>query len=281
MLLRVRAAGVNPADWKIREGNWKDWIRHSFPLILGWDVSGIIEAVGPGVFEMSKGDEVFARPDVTRDGAYAQYVVVRLDEAARKPKSIEHERAAAVPIAALTAWQSLFDTAGLNSGQRVLIHGAAGGVGSFAVQLAKWRGAYVIGTASARNQGFLRELGADEAIDYGKIRFETAVHDVDVVFDTVGGDLVERSWGALKEGGILVAIVNPPSADQAAAHGVRQAHVTQQTEVARKLTDLAKLIDSGKLKSVVETILPLAEVRRAHELSQAGHTRGKIVLRVD
>ncbi|MGH8611429.1 MAG: NADP-dependent oxidoreductase [Gammaproteobacteria bacterium] len=172
VLIRVRAAGVNPVDWKIREGYLKGRVDHSLPLVLGWDLSGVVEATGPGVTRLKAGDEVYSRPDITRDGAYAEYIVVRETEVALKPKSIDHIQAAAIPLAALTAWQSLFDAAGLSAGQTVLIHAAAGGVGSFAVQLTNWKGAHVIGTASKRNQDFVRNLGADETIDYQTTRFE-------------------------------------------------------------------------------------------------------------
>jgi NADPH:quinone reductase-like Zn-dependent oxidoreductase len=279
LLIRVHAAGVNPVDWKIREGYFKHRLNYSLPLILGWDLSGVVEATGPGIVRLKAGDEVYSRPDIARDGAYAEYIVVRETEVALKPKSIDHIHAAAIPLAALTAWQSLFDAAGLGAGQKVLIHAAAGGVGSFAVQLAKWKGAHVIGTASGRNQEFLRKLGADQTIDYQTTRFEDVVHDVDVVFDTIGGDTQRRSWRVLKKGGILVSIVDPPSAEEAAAHGVCQAFVFVQPS-ATQLTELANPVDSGKLKSIVETVLPLSEARRAHELSQTGHTHGKIVLRV-
>ena len=169
--------------------------------------------------------------------------------------------------------------AGSTSRQRVLIHAAAGGVGHLAVQLAKWKDAYVIGTASARNHDFLRDLGVDEVVDYQAVRFEEAVHDVDVVLDTMGGDTQARSWQVLKKGGILVSIVSPPSQEQADAHGVRQAYIFMQPRL-ELLQELAKLVDSGRLRCVVETVLPLSEARRAHELSQAGHVRGKIVLEV-
>jgi len=278
-LVRVHAAGVNPVDWKIREGYFKGRVNHSLPLILGWDLSGVVEATGSGVEGLKGDDEVYSRPDIARDGAYAEYIVVRETEVALKPKSIAHVPAAAIPLAALTAWQSLFDSARLSAGQKVLIHAAAGGVGSFAVQLAKWKGAYVIGTASSRNQDFVRKLRADETLDYQTTRLEDVVHDVDVVFDTIGGDTQKRSWKVLKKGGILVSIVGPPSAEEAAAHGVRQASVFVQPS-ATQLTELTKLVESGKLRPVVETVLPLSEARHAHELSQTGHTRGKIVLRV-
>ncbi|MHB1307356.1 MAG: NADP-dependent oxidoreductase [Limisphaerales bacterium] len=277
--IRVHAAGVNPVDWKIREGHLKDMLQHSFPLVMGWDVSGVVEGVGSGVGRLKVGDEVFSRPDILRDGAYAEYVIVKESEVALKPYSLDHLHAAAIPLAGLTAWQALFDTARLASGQRVLIHAAAGGVGTFAVQLAKWKGAHVIGTASVGNHELLRQLGADELIDYRNARFEEAVGEVDVVFDTVGGDTQERSWKVLKPGGILVSIVAPPSKELAAAHEARQAFVFVQPN-AEQLGELAKLAESGKLEAVVETVLPLSEARKAQELSQAGHTRGKIVLKV-
>ncbi len=198
---------------------------------------------------------------------------------ALKPSSIDHIQAGAVPLASLTAWQSLFEVAGLKSGQTVLIHAAAGGVGHFAVQFAKWKGAKVIGTASAGNEGFLRELGADEVIDYRTTRFEDAVHDVDVVLDTIGGDTQQRSWQVLKKGGILVATLGISSPDAARQHGVRGEGVMVHPDAAQ-LTQIAALIDTGKLKPAVTTTLPLAEAARAHELSEAGHVRGKIVLQV-
>ena len=279
VLVRIHAAAVNPVDWKVRAGRLKERIQYPLPLIPGWDFSGVVEATGPGVTRLKKGDEVYARPDIARNGAYAEYIVAKESEVALKPKSVDHVQAAAIPLAALTAWQALFDTAGLSVGQKVLIHGAAGGVGSFAVQLAKWKGAHVIGTASGRNQSFLRDLGVDEPIDYEKTRFEDVVHDVDVVLDTIGGDTQKRSWKVLKKGGILVSIVSPPSAEEAAKHGVRSGYVFVQPS-ASQLAEIAKLVDSGKLKPVVEAVLPLAEARRAQEMNETGHTRGKIVLKV-
>src|SRR2546429_1503822 len=281
LLIRVHAASVNPIDWKVRAGYMKDYIPLPLPFIPGWDVSGLVEALGHGVTKFKKGDEGYARPDVTAHGygAYAEYVVVKETETALKPKSIDHVHAAAIPVGAVTAWRALFDTAGLKKDQKVLIHGAAGGVGSFAVQLAKWKGAHVIGTASGANQVFLRELGVDEPIDYEKTRFEDVVHDVDVVLDTLGGETQNRSWKVLKKGGILVSIVAPPSADEAAKHSVRSAFFSAQPSSAQ-LAEIAKLVDAGKLKSVVETVLPLSDARRAHELNETGHARGKTVLKV-
>jgi NADPH:quinone reductase-like Zn-dependent oxidoreductase len=279
VLIRVHAAGVNPVDWKIRAGYMKELRPYTFPLILGWDLSGVVEVIGPGTGKFKVGDEVYSRPDISRNGAYAEYIVVQESEVAFKPRSIDHIHAAAIPLACLTAWQAIFDTARLSAGQKILIHAAAGGVGSFAVQLAKWKGAHVIGTASTRNQPYLRELGVDEPIDYEKDRFEDLVRGVEVVFDTIGGDTQRRSWKVLKKGGILVSIVAPPSAEEAAKSGVRQAFIFM-TSNSSELAEIAKLADSGKLKPVVETVMPLADARRAHELSQTGHTRGKIVLHV-
>ena len=201
VLVRVEAAAVNPVDWKIREGYLREMLPHALPLIMGWDVSGVVEETGPGVTRFRAGDEVFSRPDLLRDGTYAEYVVIRETEVALKPGSVDHLHAAAIPLAGLTAWKSLIEAAGAAPGQRVLIHGAAGGVGSYAVQLAKWRGAHVTATASAPNLDYLRRLGADEIIDYRSVRFEDVTGDVDVVIDTIGGDTQQRSWQVLKRGG--------------------------------------------------------------------------------
>jgi NADPH:quinone reductase-like Zn-dependent oxidoreductase len=217
--------------------------------------------------------------DPTRDGAYADYIAVREAMAALKPKSLHHVRAAAAPLSALTAWRSLFDLGHLQSGQRVLIHGGAGGVGHFAVQLAKWKGAYVLATASTKNQELLRKLGADEAIDYTIQEFEDVAHKIDIVLDTIGGDTQERSWAVLKQGGVLISLVQPPSEEKAKQFGVRGMMCSVQPDGAQ-LTKIAKLMDSANLRPTIDRILPLSEARRAHELSQNGHVHGKIVLRV-
>ncbi len=257
----------------------RDFWPHKFPLILGWDLSGVVEELGRGVSRFKIGDEVYRIPDPTRDGAYADYIVVRELELALKPDSLHHIRAAAVPLAALTAWQSLFDTAQLQPGQRVLIHAGSGGVGHFAVQLAKWKGAYVFATASTKNQDLLRKLGVDEPIDYTQQRFEDVARNIEIVLDTIGGETQERSWSVLKKGGNLVSLVQPPSEEKAKELGVRAAFVADHPSGAQ-LAEIAKLIDSGKLAPVIDRILPFSEVPRAHDLSQSGHTRGKIVLRV-
>ncbi|HEY1954544.1 MAG TPA: NADP-dependent oxidoreductase [Polyangiaceae bacterium] len=286
VLVRVRAAGVNPVDWKVREGRLKESVKYKLPMIPGWDLSGVVVATGAKASRFLKGEEVFGRPDIARDGAYAELVTVREGTLARKPESIDHVTAAAVPLTALTAWQALFDAAPgfqgahLQPGQTVLVHAASGGVGTFAVQLAKNHGARVIGTCSTDNVAYVRSLGADEVVDYKKTRFEDVARDVDVVLDLVGGETQQRSWGVLKKGGILVSITSTPSADEAKKRGVRAGYVFVQPS-SDQLASIATMIDAGKLRVEVSKVLPLSAAREAHELSQAGHTRGKIVLRVE
>ena len=264
VLVRVHAASVNPADWKLRA------------IIPGRDVSGVVEAVGPGVTQFAQGDAVFGNAD----GAYAQYAVANEAALARKPLTVDHIHAAAIPLAALTAWQALFEIAGLKEGRRLLIHGAAGGVGSFAVQLAKWKGARVAGTASSRNQLFLMSLGVDQAIDHFGQRFEDLVGPVDVVLDTVGGDVQRRSWNVLRKGGMLVSTVALPSAEEARRREATAAIFTSRPDGAQ-LAQIGELIDFGYVRPVVETVLPLSHAKRAHQISEAGHARGKIVLSVE
>jgi NADPH:quinone reductase-like Zn-dependent oxidoreductase len=279
VLIRVQGAGVNPLDWKARAGHVKEWLHHRLPLIPGWDASGVVEEVGEGVTVFKKGDRVYGMLNFKQDGAYAEYVVAKAQDLASPPKSIDMIRAGAVPLAALTAWQALFNVAGLASGQSVLIHAAAGGVGHFAVQFAKWKGARVIGTASAENASFLGDLGVAEVIDYKATRFEEAVREVDVVFDLIGGDTQRRSWQVLKKGGILVATLGISSPEVARKQQVRGEGVMVQPDSVQ-LAEIAALIDTDKVNPVVTEILPLAEAARAHELSETGHTRGKIVLQV-
>ena len=279
VLVRVHAAGINPVDWKTRERHLKAMLQHTLPLLLGWDASGVVEVQGSGTLRARAGAEVLSRPDIARGGAYAEFITIRESAVARKPRPIDHIPAAALPLAGLTAWQALFDAAKLAAGQRVLIHAAAGGVGTLAVQLAKQTGAHVIGTSSARHHTFLRRLGVEQVIDHQTERFEKAVAPVDVVLDTIGGEIQERSWKVLKRGGILVSIVDPPPADVAEKHGVRQAAVFTQPNAAQ-LAEIAKVVDAGKLKSIVETVLPRFEAARGRVPSQHGHTRGKVELRV-
>jgi len=279
VLVRVHAAGVNPVDWKIRAGYMKAFVPYKLPMIPGWDLSGVVEAAGAGVTDWKIGDEVYSRPDLRRDGSYAEYIAVKAEELGRKPKTVDHATASAIPLAALTAWQALFDAGELKAGQRVLIHAAAGGVGTFAVQLARWKGAHVIGTASERNHAFLKDLGTDETIDYGKVRFEDVVRDVDLVLDTMAGETRDRSWKVIKKGGILVTILGQPSKEDAEKHGVRAAGVFVQPNRA-ELEEIGTLVDAGKVKPIVEAVLPLKDARRAHEMNATLHTRGKLVLQV-
>jgi len=279
-LVRVHAAGINPLDWKIRAGYLQAMRPYPLPLILGWDLSGVVEANGPGAARFHPGDEVYSRPDIGRSGAYAEYIAVREEELAAKPKTLDHVHAAAAPLAALTAWQALFEHGGLAAGQSILLHAAAGGVGSFAVQFAHWKGARVIGTASARHHEYLKGLGCDQAIDYTSTRFEDAVRDVDIVLDTQAGETRARSWQVIRKGGILVSILGPaPAPEEAAAHGVRSALFLVRADAAQ-LMEIAALIDSGQFKVHLEAVFPLAEAARAHELSAGNHVRGKVVLKV-
>lgn len=279
VLIRVHAAGVNPVDWKIRGGHLKDWLKHRLPLIPGWDVSGVIEEVGQGVREFAKRDEVFGILDRLHDGAYAEYAIGHPNELALKPESIDHIHAAALPIAALTAWQAIFEIGRLSEGQTILIHAAAGGVGHMAVQFARWKGARVIGTASSENESFLRELGADQVIDYRKARFEDVVSNVDMVLDTMAGDIQKRSWKVLRKGGILVSLLGITDPNAPATQGVRGEAFHVHPDSAQ-LSEIASLIEKGAVKVVIASILPLSEASKAHELSQSGRIRGKIVLRV-
>src|SRR6266571_6706778 len=214
-----------------------------------------------------------------RDGAEAEFTLALPDELVPKPRTLDFVQAAAVPLTALTAWQAFFDHASLVAGQTVLIHGGAGGVGVFAVQLARWAGAQVIATASARNRDFLRELGANQIIDYSTTPFEEVVHDVDIVLDTIGGDTLERSYQVVKPGGVLVSVASPPSAEQAKVYGVRPVWFVVEPS-REQLIQIGDLIDAGRIRPIVETVLPLSQARQAYEQGAKGHTRGKIVLRV-
>lgn len=282
VLVRTRAAGVNPVDWKIRKGLLKG-AAPTPPFTLGCDVAGEVVAVGDGVGDapggLAVGDSVFAFVPLQRLGAFAEFVAVPAAAAARAPTTIDSVHAAAVPVAALTAWQALFDTAGLEKGQSVLIHGAAGGVGHVAVQLAKWKGAKVIATASKENTEFVKSLGADEVIDYQGQRFEDVVAGVDVVFDAIGGETQSRSIGVLKPGGFLVSIVQQPDPAALKARGVRGSAMMVKPS-AVQLAEIARLIDAGTLKVTVSETFPLSEAAKALERSEAGHVRGKLVLKV-
>lgn len=279
VLIQVHAAGVNPIDWKIREGWLKEIFHYNFPLILGTDVAGIVEAVGDGVTHLQPGQPIFGVVDMTLSGAYAEYALGLADAIAPKPHTLNFVQSASIPIVALTAWQGLFEVGNLNAGQSVLIHAAAGGVGSFAVQFAKHHGLKVFGTASAQNLDYIRDLGVDQAIDYHTTSFEQVVHEVDMVFDTIGGEVQTQSLNVLKPGGILVSTAAPPNESQAQQQGVRAVMMTVQPK-ATQLIEIANLIDQGLIQLPAQQIFPLQAVRQAHQLSQSGHTRGKLVLQV-
>ncbi|MGW6566638.1 NADP-dependent oxidoreductase [Streptomyces sp. NPDC054975] len=277
ILVRVHAAGVNPIDWKSRIGGGFDLWGET--PVLGWDVSGVVEAVGLGVTLYAPGDEVFGMPQFPQQaGGYAEYVAAPARHFARKPAGLSHVEAAALPLAGLTAWQALVGTAGLRAGQRVLIHAAAGGVGHLAVQIAKAHGAYVLGTASAAKHDFLRSLGVDEPIDYATTDFAETVRDVDIVLDGHGGDYGTRSLPVLREGGTLVTLPSPDFVP-ASERGIRTGFTLVEPDYAG-LLGLAALVESGQLRPVVDTVLPLAEAAKAHELGESGRTRGKLVLTV-
>ncbi|MGA5824053.1 NADP-dependent oxidoreductase [Kitasatospora sp. NPDC094028] len=286
VLVRVHAAGINPVDWKTRGGTGMAGILGEPPFTLGWDVSGVVEAVGFGVTTLKVGDEVYGMPWFPRAAsAYAEYVTAPARQFARKPATIDHAHAAAVPLAALTAWQAVVDTAHVQAGQRVLITAAAGGVGHFAVQFARHLGAHVIATASAARHPWLKELGADEAVDYTTTRFEEAVADVDVVIDLVGDahdSTSTRSLKVLRPGGLLVAIpagVSPELAAAAEAAGVRVTPFLVEPDGAA-MAAIADLIDAGELAVEVEEAFPLERAGAAHARGEAGRTRGKLVLTV-
>jgi NADPH:quinone reductase-like Zn-dependent oxidoreductase len=276
-LVRVIAAGVNPADPLIVNGKYAREFGTQLPLIPGYDVAGIVEKVGPAVTKLKVGDAVYAYP--LMGGGWAEYCVVTENEAASKPKSLSFVDAAAVPLAALTAWQSLVSTAGLTSGQTLLIHGGAGGVGHFAVQIAKARGARVIATASSANQDLLKQLGVDVPIDYTKQKFEEIAKDVDVVLDTVGRDLPARTYPVVKKGGIICEIAGNLSHSELEKYGIRGAGIAVKPD-ASDLAEITKFIEAGKIKPVVTQVLPLSEGAKACAQAETHHTRGKIVLKV-
>lgn len=279
-LIRVHATGITPAELTYTETYTNCDGSARLPAIPGHEVAGVVESVADSVSDVSIGDAVYALTSFCRDGAAAEYVAVHAADLAPKPKTIDHMQAAAVPLSALTVWQAFFDYAQLAPGQRVLIHGAAGGVGSFAVQIARWHGAYVVGTASAENRDFLLRLGANEVIDYRHVPFEQAVREVDVVLDTIGGETRERSWQALKPTGILVSLPGPIPESEGPAHGKRGVFFIVQPN-REQLGKIAALIDSGAIRPVIAETIPLAKARQAFERGVAGHTRGKLVLAVD
>ena len=278
VVVRVAAAGIGPWDALIRSG--KSAIPQPLPLILGSDISGVVDSLGPAVGNLQVGDEVFGVTNECFTGGYAEYAVAKTSMIAPKPKTLNHTHAASVPVVAVTAWQMVFDFAQLSSGHAVLIHGGAGNVGGYAVQLAKRAGAVVIATASAENAPYVRRLGADGVIDYRARRFEERVKEIDAVIDTVGGETLDRSYGVLKRGGIVVSAAAQPSKEKAEHYGVRASFFLVQV-TRERLTMIGEMIDAGALQSEVGEVLWLDEARRGHEMLEgAPHRRGKIVIKV-
>jgi len=278
ILIHVKAASVNPVDYKIRSGEFKKG-EIKLPTTLGRDVAGVVESVGRNVSSLKPGDEVYAFLG-SKSGGYAQYAVAEQNEVSKKPDTLDFVEAAAVPLAAETAWQALFDHGNLQPGERVLIHGAAGGVGHFAVQFAKAKGATVIATASKEDLHFVDELGADQVIDYKAQAFEKIVHDVDLVVDLVGGETQKKSWAVLKDGGRMVSTLEPPSKEEAARKHAK-AVVFMAEAKAEQLEAIARLITDAKVTVVVSKVLPLGEAKEAHEKLENEHSQGKLVLSVD
>lgn len=277
VLVRVIAAGVNPVDALIRSGKYAKFFGTTLPLIPGYDIAGIVEKTGAKITKFKVGDAIYAYP--LWGGGYAEYAVVSEGEAAAKPKSLNFTEAAAVPLVSLTAWQALVDAAKLSAGQTVLIHGGSGGVGSFAIQIAKARGAKVIATASTKNQDLLKELGADVAIDYTTTKFEDVAKDVDVVLDSVGKDTLARSYGVLKKGGFIATLVARLDQAELDKHGIHGASISVKPD-ASELAEITRLIDDKKIKVVVSKVFPMTEAVKAQEQAATGHTRGKIVIKI-
>lgn len=280
VLVRVHTAGVLPAEWKIRQGLFQTYNPVELPYIPGSAFSGIIEEIGPNVTTFRRDQAVFGR---SNSGTYAEYTTAGIETLALKPGAISFDEAAAISGGATTAWSALFGNAGLQAGQRVLIHGAAGGVGSFAVQFARWKGAHAIGTVSTANVDFVRSLGAETVIDYTSAPFEQAVHDIDVVLDTIGGETLQRSLNVIKPGGTLVTLLFlPPSQQAAQERGICLMRHTaiQPFPSSQLLQTIAQLIVEGQVKVALGKVFSLHEASQAHALSQSGHGRGRIVLHI-
>jgi NADPH:quinone reductase-like Zn-dependent oxidoreductase len=279
VLVRVAASAilVNELKWDV---TYQTAAGAPRPLpIPGRDLAGVVAEVGVEVTDVAVGDAVYAMLGYGRDGAEAEYAIALPNELAPKPRTLDDVQAAAVPLAALTAWQALFIQAKVSEGQRVLIHGASGGVGAYAVQFAHWAGAQVLATASARNAVFLRDLGADEVIDYATARFEDVAHDLDVVFDLVGGETLRRSWQVVRAGGVLVSVVTPPPAYPAPRPEVRFVYFIVAPS-GEQLRQIGSLLDAGQVRPIVDQVFPLAEARQAYEVGMHGHPRGKIMLMI-
>jgi len=279
LLIEVYAASVNPVDWKIREGYLKEMIPYKFPLVLGWDVAGVVKETGSQASLFRAGDRVFSRTDIARNGTYAEYVAVDEELVALIPDNISFREAAAVPLACQTAWQALVEVAQVKQGDKVLIHAASGGVGTFAVQLAKYKGAHVAATCSTANTRLVKSLGTDEVIDYTATDFSETLHDFDIVLDTMGGEIYRKSFKIIKKGGTVISLLEHPDEALASQSGAKAEYMFLQPN-RKRLGQIADLLSEGKIKPVLGIVLPLEEAKKAHIISQSHHAKGKIVLTV-
>jgi NADPH:quinone reductase-like Zn-dependent oxidoreductase len=275
VLVRIVSSGVNPVDWKVVEGHFN----HSLPFVPGWDFSGVVEQKGESVEKFSVGDEVFGRPDVTGQGTYAEYITVKENIIARKPASRSHDEVGGLALAGLTAWQSLFTFGLLEKGQIVFITGAAGGVGSFAVQLAKWKGAHIIATASKSNEQFVRELGASEVLDHNEAGYLSAVNPVDLVFDTYGGEQQRKLAGIVREGGRYISTVGIIDQLMFEEKNVHAQSMFAQS-LPEDLDELARLSNDGTIRTIISKTFSLDEAKQAHIEGRKGHTRGKMIIKI-
>ncbi|MFS1511072.1 NADP-dependent oxidoreductase [Chengkuizengella sp. SCS-71B] len=281
VLIEVHASAVNPVDIFTREGYLQENVPHQFPVILGLDVAGIVKEVGASVTKFKVGDEVFSRPDIARNGTYAEYVAVDEDYIAKKPSNLTFEEAASIPLVGITTYQSLVDTAGLKQRDKVLIHAGAGGVGTFAIQFAKSKGAYVATTTSEKNVQLVKQLGADEVINYETTDFSEVLSDYDIVLDTLGGDIQEKSLKVLKDGGTLVALNQPPAENFGKEKNIKASFIFMQPN-GEQLKEIGELIEANKIKPIIAEQFSLSEqgIRNAHELSESKRAKGKIVIKI-
>lgn len=279
VLVEVKATSVNPIDWKLREGYLAEMIPLKFPIVLGWDVAGVITRVGQNVKGFRSGDNVLARPDLTNRGTYAEYTAVKDDKLAKLPNNVSFEEAAALPLAGLTAWQGIYENLDVKPGQTILMQGGAGGVGIIAIQLLKHLGAHVITTASAKNKEFLEGLGADEIIDYHDTDFSEVLSDVDAVFDTIGGETLDKSYSIIKKGGHLVTIDGQIDEKKVEAQGIIANGIWLRPN-GKQLTELVNFVSDGIVKVVIDSVHPFSEdgVKEAQEVSESHHAKGKIVI---
>jgi len=281
VLVNIRAAGVNPADWKFRDGFFKQMMPLKFPSTLGWDFSGVIEKLGEGVSDYKQGDEVYGQAsEITGgSGAFAEMALATADSIAHEPKALSHEQAAGLPTVGVSAWQALVETIGLTDGQKILIHGGAGGIGSIAIQMAKYRGAHIATTVRANDMQYVKELGADEIIDYQTQNFDDLLHDYDAVYDNVGGETYTRSFKILKKGGIIVSMLEQPNQQLMEQFGVKA--IFQFTQVNReRLTKLAQWVDQNNIRVNVDRAFPLEEAGKALDYQKDVHPRGKVVVEI-